>query len=149
MKNKKYLGKTIAVSGGFDPIHVGHLDMLKSAKKLVGQEGRLVVFINSDVFLKNKKSKAFMKLKDRLRLMQSIRYVDKVYPVIDLDMTVCKTIAKYKPDIFANGGDRTKYNIPEFTVCEKLGIEMVFNVGGKKVRSSSLLLKNYSKPKVF
>ena len=147
MKSKKYLGKTIAVSGGFDPLHIGHLDMFKSAKELVGQEGKLVVFVNSDIFLKKKKSKAFMKLKDRMHLIQALRGVDRVYPVIDKDMTVQKTLLKYMPDVFANGGDRTQNNIPEFAVCEKLGIGMLFNVGGKKTRSSSELLKNYSKKK--
>ena len=145
MESKKYLGKTIAVSGGFDPLHVGHLEMFMSAKKLVGERGKLVVFVNTDSFLKKKKNKAFMKLKDRIRLMGALRGVDRVYPVIDKDMTVRKTLIKYMPDIFANGGDRTGNNIPEFTVCKKLNIEMLFNIGGKKTRSSSELLKNYSK----
>ena len=143
IKNNKYLGRTIAVSGGFDPLHVGHLEMFKSAKKLVGEGGKLVIFVNSDSFLKRKKKRAFMKLKDRIKLIKALRGVDKVYGVIDKDMTVRQTLKKYMPDIFANGGDRTKNNIPEFGVCKKLGIEMIFNVGGKKTRSSSLLLKNY------
>ncbi|MDP2788597.1 MAG: adenylyltransferase/cytidyltransferase family protein [bacterium] len=147
MKNNKYLGKTISVSGGFDPLHIGHLEMFKFAKKLVGEKGKLVVFVNTDSFLKKKKDKAFMKLRDRMRLIKALRGVDLVYPVIDKDTTVRKTLLKYMPDVFANGGDRTKNNIPEFTVCKKLDIEMLFNVGGKKTRSSSELLKNYSKKK--
>lgn len=146
IKNK-YKGKTIAVSGGFDPLHVGHLKMFVSAKKLVGQKGRLIVFVNSDYFLSKKKGRPFMSQRDRLLLIKSVRFVDKVYSVVDKDMTVCKTLLKHRPDIFANGGDRNKGNIPEYDTCRELGIEMLFNVGGRKARSSSKLLEKYSKIK--
>lgn len=149
IKNKKYFGKTIAVSGGFDPIHVGHLAMFEDAKKIVGDSGKLLVFVNSDDFLERKKGKAFMKISDRLRIIRAFSVVDKAFKVVDKDMTVCKTLLKYRPNIFANGGDRTKNNIPEFEICKKNGIGMLFGVGGKKIRSSSFFLKKYSESKSF
>lgn len=135
--------RIVAVSGGFDPVHVGHIRLLKGARKL-GDE--LVVILNSDRFLKKKKGKGFMSWRDRAEIIGSIRYVDRVVATLDRDQTVRKTLAKLKPDIFANGGDRkTKQDIPERHVCEKNGIKMIFGIGGKKVRSSSILLKKYGK----
>jgi len=127
----------VAVSGGFDPIHIGHIEMLNQARKL---GDKLVVILNSDRFLKNKKGYVFMKFKERKAIIENIKSVDKVIPCIDKDQTVCKTLEKLKPDIFANGGDRTRDNIPEVAVCKKLGIKMIFNVGGKKIQSSSWLV---------
>jgi cytidyltransferase-like protein len=144
MKESNYTGKTIAVSGGFDPIHIGHLNMFEHAKELVGNEGKLIVFVNSDDFLARKKGKSFMPLEDRVRLIEVMKMVDEVYGVVDQDHTVCETLRKYKPDLFANGGDRKLDNIPEVSVCEELGIKMIFNIGGEKKRSSSELLKKYS-----
>lgn len=147
IKASKYAGKTIAVSGGFDPVHVGHLSMFEAAKKIVGPDGVLIVFVNSDKFLKNKKGRPFMRLPDRLRLIRAFATVDKVIPVIDSDMSICKTLMKYRPHVFANGGDRTKGNIPEYALCKKLKIKMIFNVGGKKIRSSSEFLADFSRTK--
>lgn len=137
-KTKKPI--VVAVSGGFDPVHIGHIIMFNKAKKL---GDKLVVILNSDRFLKNKKGYVFMNFKERKGIIENIKVVDKVIQCIDKDQTVCKTLAKLKPDIFANGGDRTKSNIPEVAVCKKLGIKMVFNVGGKKIQSSSWLVKKY------
>ena len=141
---KLFQGKTIAVSGGFDPVHVGHLDMFEHAKSLVGQAGTLMVFVNSDDFLVRKKGKPFIPLEERMKIISAFRAVDKVVAVIDTDQTVCETLQKYKPDIFANGGDRTRDNIPEDAVCQKCNITMIFNVGGDKTQSSSELLKKFS-----
>lgn len=133
--------KVVAVSGGFDPIHIGHIRQMQEAKKL-GDE--LVVFLNSDQFLINKKGRPFMKFEERKEVIEAFGCVDRVVAVIDQDQTVCETLRLYKPDIFANGGDRKSDNIPEYDVCNELGIEMVFGVGwGGKVQSSSDLIRDY------
>ncbi len=133
--------KVVAVSGGFDPIHIGHVRMMQEAKKL-GDE--LIVFLNSDDFLIRKKGKPFMPFDERKELIEAFGCVDQVVEVVDQDQTVCATLRKYKPDIFANGGDRYSHNIPEYDVCGELGIEMVFGVGqGGKVASSSDMIRDY------
>lgn len=132
----------VAVSGGFDPLHLGHLNLLKSAKEL-GDE--LVVILNNDHWLRAKKGYVFLPQKERKTILEAIRYIDKViltsHPAKPKDMSVSKELLKLKPDIFANGGDRTKKNIPEVEVCQKIGCQMVFGVGGRKIQSSSWLIK--------
>jgi len=128
----------IAVSGGFDPIHIGHIKLLKEAKKF----GHLVVILNSDRFLTIKKGRPFMPFNERKNILESIRYVDKVIPCIDKDQSVCETLKKLKPNIFANGGDRINGNILETEVCEENNIKMMFGIGGGKIESSSNLIKN-------
>ena len=128
--------KVVVVSGGFDPIHSGHIAMFKAANEL----GRVTVILNSDKFLLKKKKYLVMPFKERKAVLESIRYVDKVVRCIDKDQTVCNTLAKLKPDIFANGGDRTLKNIPETEICKKFGIKMVFNTGGGKANSSSKII---------
>lgn len=134
--------KTIAVSGGFDPIHIGHVRLLKEAKKL---GDKLIIILNNDNWLKKKKGYAFMPQEDRMEILNSIKYVDEVvlsfHEKDTKDISICRELEQIRPDIFANGGDRKADNIPEYTTCEKLGIEMVFNVGGEKLRSSSDLVK--------
>ena len=139
--------KVDMVSGGFDPIHIGHIRYIQEAKKL-GDE--LVVVLNNDNWLRIKKGKEFMPGKERKEIIEAINGVDAVllsgHAKNTRDMSVCAEIKKIKPHIFANGGDRFADNIPEFKLCNDLGIEMVFNVGrGGKIRSSSELLKKYSK----
>jgi cytidyltransferase-like protein len=129
--------KTVAVSGGFDPIHVGHLRMLQEAAKL----GSLTVIINSDDWLKRKKGYVFMKWEERAEIISALECVDNVVEALDDDRTVCESLKNLKPDIFANGGDRISTNTPESKVCSELGIEMAYNVGGDKIRSSSSLVK--------
>jgi len=145
MINKKK--KLVMVSGGFDPVHIGHVRMFKEAKAL-GDE--LVVVINNDNWLRFKKGAAFMHEDDRREIIEAFDVVDKViltsHEVNTKDISVCREIELIRPDIFANGGDRKGDNIPEYALCEELGIEMVFNVGeGGKVRSSSELLKEYKR----
>jgi len=139
MKNKKTV---VAVSGYFNPIHVGHLEMFREAKKLGDW---LVVIVNSDKQVKLKGSVPFMNEDDRLKIVKAIRWVDEAFLSIDKDGSQCESLRKLKPDIFANGGDRNKKNIPEDAVCEELNICMIDNVGGGKIRSSSSLLKKVIK----
>lgn len=135
MKNKV----VVAVCGGFDPIHVGHIKHFREAKKL---GDILVVMLNTDDWLTKKKGYIFMSFEERKEIIESIRYVDKVTPVIDTNESVAKTLEQLKPNIFAKGGDRTIDNIPEseINVCERLGIKIVSGVGGGKVQSSSWLI---------
>lgn len=153
MNKKSSLGKSkkvVMVSGGFDPVHIGHVRMFEEAKKL-GDE--LVVVINNDNWLHFKKGFAFMHQDDRKEIIESFRSVDRVILTSHEsgtdDITVCRELELVKPHIFANGGDR-KENIPvpEYEACARLGIQMVFNVGhGGKVRSSSELVKQATKKK--
>ncbi|MFH1427785.1 MAG: adenylyltransferase/cytidyltransferase family protein [Patescibacteria group bacterium] len=140
MKNKK----VVAISGYFNPIHVGHINYIQAARKLGDY---LVVIINNDKQVKLKGSVPFMKDKDRLEIIKHIKGVDKAVLAIDKDKTVCQSLRKVKPDIFANGGDRKKGNVPESPVCNELNIKMVYGVGGGKIQSSSTLLKKVIKKK--
>lgn len=131
--------RLVAVSGGFDPLHVGHLRMIQAAKRL---GTRLVVVVNGDEFLMRKKGYAFMPLEERMEILRGLRDVDEVVAAVDSDQTVCETLRLVRPHVFANGGDRRdEAEIPEARVCRELGIEMVFNVGGGKVQSSSDLVQ--------
>ena len=140
MNTKKL--KTIAISGGFDPVHVGHVRLMQDAKAM---GDRLIVIINNDNWLKQKKGYVFMPEQERAAVIKAIKYVDDViitsHPEDFQDISVCYELEQLKPDIFANGGDRKADNIPEYQLCEKLGIEMIFNVGGGKAQSSSDLVK--------
>ena len=135
----------VAVSGGFDPVHVGHVRMFQNAKKL---GDKLIVILNNDNWLIKKKGFVFMPQHERKELLESIVGVDKVVLTRHIanptDMSVNAELAHLKPDIFVNGGDRKLGNIPEVAVCNQLGCKMVFNIGkGGKVQSSSWLLKAY------
>lgn len=145
----KQKGKEIivAVSGGFDPLHIGHVRMFDEAKKL---GDKLVVILNNDHWLAKKKGYVFMKEQERKEVILALRSVDEVLVTSHAkdtsDMSVCKELRKLKPQIFANGGDRKLDNIPEAVVCGEIGCQMVFNVGtGGKVQSSSWLTANYLK----
>lgn len=133
---------TVVTSGGYDPIHIGHIRCFKKAKKL---GDKLIVILNTDKFLKKKKGYIFMPYYERKEIIESIKYVDKVVRCIDKDQSVCKTLESLNPDIFAKGGDRNLGNIPEKEVCERLGIKMVFTVGGGKIQSSSWLINKFQK----
>jgi len=131
--------RTVAVSGGFDPLHIGHVRMMEAAREL---GTRLVVIVNDDAFLMRKKGYVFMKQDERLEIVRALKCVDEAVLAIDKDQTVCETLRMIKADVFANGGDRKDTgDIPEASVCADLDIEMVFNVGGGKVQSSSHLVR--------
>src|SRR3989344_6428793 len=140
----KKSGKIVMVSGGFDPVHIGHVRLFSEAKKL-GDE--LVVVLNNDNWLRFKKGFVFMPEADRKEIIESFRAVDRVFITHHepntTDITVCHTLELIRPDIFANGGDRKEnVPVPEYEICRRLGIKMVFNVGeGGKIRSSSELVK--------
>jgi D-beta-D-heptose 7-phosphate kinase/D-beta-D-heptose 1-phosphate adenosyltransferase len=129
---------TIAVSGYFDPLHVGHLEYLEQAAALGDKPffTKLVVIVNTDKQASLKKGKSFMKEEDRLKIVRALRCVDEAFLAVDEDQTVCESLRLCKPDIFANGGDRTEEEIPEAKVCKELKIEMVDGLG-QKIRSSS------------
>jgi len=125
----------VAVSGYFDPIHIGHLEYLRMAKELGDS---LVVIVNNNQQCTLKKGKHFMDENDRVEIVKALRFVDEVFLSIDNDRTVCKSLAEIKPDIFANGGDRATSEVPETPVCKKFNIKMVDGLGDK-IRSSSSL----------
>ena len=125
--------KKIAISGYFDPIHVGHIEYINNAKKLGDW---LVVIVNNNNQCALKKGKYFMDEKDRVLIVKNIKAVDEVFLSIDEDKTVCKSLKKVNPDVFANGGDRKNYEIPESKVCKENNIQIIDGLGDK-IRSSS------------
>jgi cytidyltransferase-like protein len=136
----------VVVSGYFNPVHIGHIRLLESAKKL---GDKLLVIINNDKQQMLKKGKIIMNEQERIEIVKTIRYVDEVVLSIDEDTTIVKTLEKLAHEyaghkiIFGNGGDReSKKVVPEAPVCEKYGIEMRFDVGGiDKPNSSSNINK--------
>jgi cytidyltransferase-like protein len=145
MKSKKDKKKiVVAVSGGFDPVHVGHVRLFQQARAL-GDE--LVVILNNDNWLKKKKGYTFMPEKERKEIIEAFAGVDRVvltkHPPNPKDISVCAELKKVKPDIFAQGGDRNTANIPpcEVRLQKELDFKVVENVGrGGKVQSSSWLI---------
>ena len=140
--------KIVLVTGGFDPIHSGHLAYFQAAKQL---GDKLVVGLNSDAWLTRKKSRPFMPMSERLALVSALSIVDEVVVYNDDDGSSCDAIRLVKmryPDadiIFANGGDRTASNIPEMSIKD---VEFRFGVGGdNKANSSSWILEEWKTPK--
>ena len=140
--------KIAIVSGGFDPLHVGHVELMQKARCLADA---LVVIMNDDDFLTRKKGKPFMPFEERKKIVENIRYVDMAVKCIDKDQTVCETLKglascrtllagqPYEKLLFCNGGDRTSgENTPEHALCLELGIESVYGLGDK-IQSSSWL----------
>lgn len=137
--------KTVAISGGFDPLHIGHVEMMKEAKEL---GDKLIVIVNNDNWLTAKKGHPFMPELERKAIIEAIKYVDEAvltkHKPSPTDMSVCAELEKIKPDIFANGGDRKPDGdpVPEVELCNKLGINLVYNIGKSgKIQSSSWLIQ--------
>ncbi len=125
--------KRIAISGGFDPLHPGHIAMIEEA----GKYGEVHIIANSDAWLIRKKGFYFQPWNDRKKILEA--YTPHVHAVDDTDGTVCEALRRIKPDYFGNGGDRGKGNTPELSVCNELGILPVFELGGGKYSSSSAI----------
>lgn len=124
----------VMVSGGFDPVHVGHVRLLQSASLL----GRVAVALNSDAWLIRKKGYVLMPFEERREILLAFECVRYVGAVLDDDGTVCEAIKRYRPAFFCNGGDRTLANQDEAAMCEMIGCKQVFGVGGdEKIASSS------------
>lgn len=136
--------KIVITSGYFNPLHIGHMNLMREAKKL---GDFLVVIVNNDRQVKVKGSMPFMSEKERIEIVKDIKHVDAVFLSIDEDLPISKSLRvianQYKGELFfAKGGDRNAGNIPqsEKEVCMEFNIKVVNNVGGGKVQSSSKLL---------
>jgi D-beta-D-heptose 7-phosphate kinase/D-beta-D-heptose 1-phosphate adenosyltransferase len=145
-KLRPTLGKVVATSGGFDPIHPGHISCIIESKKY---GDILVVIVNGDHFLTAKKGRPFQNLETRSLIVSGLAGVDYVVPFeIKNDQTVSKALEIIKPNVFTKGGDRVdKASLPEWDTCEKNNIEIVFNVGEDKKWSSSWFLKEWDEAK--
>ena len=140
--------KIVLVTGGFDPVHSGHISYLKAAREL---GDKLIVGVNSDEWLKRKKGKSFMPVTERVSIIENLKPVDGVLLFNDNDgsaIEAIKNVRQLYPDahiVFANGGDRTANNIPEMIFDD---VEFVFGVGGEdKKNSSSWILTEWKTPK--
>ena len=139
--------RVVIVTGGFDPLHSGHLEYLKCAKAL-GEV--LIVGLNSDDWLSRKKGKSFLPYYEREQVLLNLKAVDNVINFADHDDTAIEAILKVKrfyPNaklIFANGGDRNKQNIPEIDMFKGTNVQFVFGVGGSKRNSSSAILEKWT-----
>ena len=128
--------KVVATGGGFDPIREGHIRLFKAARELGDV---LVVMLNSDHQLQLKKKKTFYPNEyERFTIISALKYVDWVVIDPGSNVTCEKALELIKPNIFAKGGDRTPDTMPtiELETCKRLGIEIVYNVGGPKITSS-------------
>ena len=145
MNKEEWIKNVIIVSGGFDPVHKGHIRMFREAANLGAQ---VIVGLNSDEWLSRKKGKPFMSWRERAEILESCKSVDQVWSMVDDDNTasdIIKQVAKTYKDkyvniYFANGGDRKKGNVPELDVCKDLNVVMLWGIGGGKIQSSSWLI---------
>lgn len=133
----------VLVSGGFDPLHVGHLRLMRCAAEL---GDKLVVVLNNDHWLVVKKGFIFMPFEERRELIEAYSFVSLVVPSMheagNRDLTICRELRMLRPNIFANGGDVRSANGDEAETCRRYGIEMFFGVGGDKIQSSSMLVRH-------
>jgi cytidyltransferase-like protein len=137
------VGRIVATSGGYDPIHSGHISSLHQSRRY---GDTLVVIVNGDAFLTRKKGRPFQDLETRCLIMSAITGVDFVVPYdVESDMTVSTALRSLRPDVFTKGGDRVdQRTIPEWETCRELGIEIVLGVGDDKRWSSSWFLSAWA-----
>ncbi len=131
-------------SGGFDPLHIGHLRCILGTVDLAEEDGGyVVIMVNGDGFLRRKKGKPFMNQEERAEIIAGIRGVDAAIIWDDGTQTVVGAVERLKPNFFTKGGDRAKpEEVAEWNICQKVGCEVLFNVGGGKIQSSSWLIKS-------
>lgn len=142
IRESENLGKIVCTSGGFDPIHPGHMSCICESKKY---GDTLVVIVNGDNFLKNKKGKPFMDLDTRVKIVSFLSDIDYVIPFeIQDDSSVVVALEAIRPHVFTKGGDRNIDNIPEADIIKKYKIEIVHNVGLPKYWSSSDFLRDWT-----
>lgn len=136
------LGRIVCTSGGFDPVHPGHASCINESKKY---GDTVVVIVNGDTFLKNKKGQPFMDLETRCQIVSHLLGVDYVIPFeIEDDQTVCEALKRVRPHVFTKGGDRIdETSIPEWGVCQENNVEVISGVGLEKLWSSSNFLKDW------
>jgi D-beta-D-heptose 7-phosphate kinase/D-beta-D-heptose 1-phosphate adenosyltransferase len=141
-----HLPPIVVVSGGFDPVHSGHIAMFRDAAQL----GLVVVALNSDTWLTRKKGRPFMQWDERSSVISAMKWVHLVVPMNDDDGSACDGI-RYAQEvfpkhkiIFANGGDRKGDNTPEVVYCQDNNVELVWNIGGGKTQSSSWFLRDWN-----
>ena len=140
-----WIKNVIIVSGGFDPVHKGHIRMFREAANL---GANVIIGLNSDEWLSRKKGKPFMSWSERAEILESCKFVNQVWSMVDYDDTasdIIKQVARTYKDkdvniYFANGGDRGKGNVPELDVCRDLNVTMLWGIGGGKIQSSSWLI---------
>ena len=145
MNKEEWINNVIIVSGGFDPVHKGHIRMFREAANL---GANVIVGLNSDEWLTRKKGKPFMEWDERAEILESCKWINQVISFDDSDDTASDVILKvclmYKNEdvniYFANGGDRKKGNVPELDVCKDLNVVMLWGIGGGKIQSSSWLI---------
>ena len=130
----------VAASGYFNPLHTGHLEYLYDAKNYGDV---LVVIVNNDKQVLLKNQILFLDEDERLEIIRSLDCVDCAILSIDEDLSITKTLEALNPDIFMNGGDRTKPNKQEEKVCKTINCEMKYNIGGRKIQFSSRILDQY------
>lgn len=134
--------QTIALSGGFDIIHPGHIRMIKGAQNF----GRVIILLNSDEWILKKRGIVMMPWHERKEILLSIKGIETVERVNDTDGTVCEALKRLRPNVFGNGGLRVDRNTPERQLCNDLGIVCVWGLGGgeRDAYSNDILEKIYS-----
>ena len=144
MNKENWIKNIIIVSGGFDPVHKGHIRMFREAANF---GANVIVGLNSDEWLTRKKGKSFMKWDERAEILESCKFINQVIPFDDSDDTASNAIERvhlmYSSEYniyFANGGDRKLGNVPELDICKKLKVVMLWGIGGDKIQSSSWLI---------
>lgn len=142
MFDVKVQNQIIALSGAFDVLHPGHIRMIKGAEYF----GKVVIFLNSDEWVRRNKGFLLMPWSDRREMLLSVTGVHSVERVNDEDDTVCEALMRFKPNIFGNGGNRTHYNTPERRLCNEMGIACVWGIGGgeRDKYSNEILEKMFS-----